>query len=65
MTEHLMFDEELPKKKSVEFPRNIEDFSVSDLRDYIVELENEIARVKEDIDKKNKSQDAAASVFKF
>ncbi len=60
-----MFDEELPKKKSVEFPRNIEDFSVSDLRDYIVELENEIARVKEDIDKKNKSQDAAASVFKF
>ncbi len=60
-----MFDDELPKKTSAEFPRNIETLSVSDLRDYITELENEIIRVKEDINKKNKSHDAAASAFKF
>jgi uncharacterized small protein (DUF1192 family) len=60
-----MFDEDLPKQKTGEFPRNLETMSVSDLQDYISDLENEITRVKGDMSKKKASQDAAASVFKI
>lgn len=60
-----MFDDDLPKKKSDTFPRNLESLSVSDLQDYILELENEITRVKGDMEQKKASQDAASSVFKI
>ncbi|MBL4804846.1 MAG: DUF1192 domain-containing protein [Alphaproteobacteria bacterium] len=60
-----MFDDDLPQKKtSSEFPRNLETMSVSELQDYIGELEAEIARAKSDIDKKQASQAAASSFFK-
>ncbi len=60
-----MFDEDLPQKNTGEFPRNLEAMSVSDLQDYITDLENEITRVKVDVEQKKASQDAASSVFKF
>ncbi len=61
-----MFDEELPRKKSDgTFPRNLERLSVAELADYIIELEGEIARVKQDMAKKKASQDAASTLFKI
>lgn len=59
-----MFDEDLPKPKSFEFPRNLENLSIDELNTYIDELKNEISRVEQDINAKKASQDAAASVFK-
>ncbi len=59
-----MFDDDLPKPKTAAFPRNLETLSVSDLEEYIEELESEIVRVKADIDKKKASSDAASAFFK-
>ena len=60
-----MFDEDLPKPKAEEvFPRNLENMSVSELEDYINDLQAEIERVQADKSAKKASQDAAASVFK-
>lgn len=59
-----MFDEERPKKKTSEFPRNLENLSLSELDEYVEELNAEITRVQEDAAKKKESQNAAASVFK-
>lgn len=59
-----MFDDERPKPKTAEFPRNLESMSIADLEDYVGELEAEIERVKGDAAKKKASQEAAASVFK-
>tara|TARA_R110002072_G_scaffold141944_4_gene287267 strand:- start:434 stop:616 length:183 start_codon:yes stop_codon:yes gene_type:complete len=60
-----MFDDDRPKPKTQDFPRNLEFLSVADLNEYVDELESEITRVQGDIMKKKASQDAAASVFKF
>jgi len=60
----VMFDEELPKKTVSEFPRDLEQLSVAELRDYVAELEAEIVRVKADIDSKEASKNAADSFFK-
>ena len=59
-----MFDEDLPKPKTSEFPRNLENMSIGELKEYIVELKEEISKAELDISKKQASQDAAASVFK-
>jgi uncharacterized small protein (DUF1192 family) len=59
-----MFDEELPKPKTSQFPRNLDGISVDELQDYIAELKAEITRVESDIDVKKASQNAAASFFK-
>jgi len=59
-----MFDEDLPKPKVTEFPRNLEALSIEDLEHYITQLEGEIERVRGDIKAKKASRDAAASVFK-
>ena len=59
-----MFDEELPKPKSFEFPRNLENLSIDELSTYIDDLKSEIERVEQDISSKKASKDAAASVFK-
>ncbi len=60
-----MFDDELPKKTVSEFPRNLDNMSVSELQDYIGELEGEIQRATADIEKKQASQAAASDVFKI
>ena len=60
-----MFDEDLPQKaKPAEFPRNLENMSVSELDEYIVDLKAEITRTQENMAAKKASQDAAASIFK-
>jgi uncharacterized small protein (DUF1192 family) len=59
-----MFDEDLPiKKKTYDFPRNLENMSVTDLNDYIAALKAEIVRVQSDINAKKAAADAASSVF--
>lgn len=59
-----MFNDELPKPKTEEFPRNLDRLSVDDLREYVSELEEEIERVKSDMKKKKDSGDAADAFFK-
>lgn len=60
-----MFDDELPKKKKIfDFPRVLEGLSVAELKEYILDLEGEITRVKLDIEKKQASQVAAELFFK-
>lgn len=60
-----MFDDDLPKKKApAEFPRNLERLSLGELAAYIEELEQEIARVRKDMDRKKSSQDAASTLFR-
>lgn len=59
-----MFDEELPKKKTSEFPRKLDGVSIGDLKEYIIELEAEIKRVQGDIERKQASQLAADTFFK-
>ena len=60
----MMFDDEQPKPKTAEFPRNMDNMSVSELEEYIEELRAEIAKAEGDIAKKKASEDAAASAFK-
>ena len=43
---------------------NLEDFSVEDLKLYISELTNEIKRVKEEMEKKEKFKRSAEKLFK-
>lgn len=59
-----MFNEDLPKKKPAEFPRNLVDMSVAELEEYIAALKAEILRVEADRDKKRASQTAANAFFK-
>ena len=59
-----MFDEDLPKPKTNEFPRNLEGLSVAELEDYVGEMKEEIQRVQDDISAKKASHAAADSVFK-
>lgn len=59
-----MFDDDLPKAKSSEFPRTLEAMSISELEEYVQDLQGEIKRVEQNIVNKKASQEAAASVFK-
>lgn len=59
-------DDDKPKKPKLhEVGMVLEAMSVEELGDRIVLLEAEIARLRAAIEIKNKSRDAAASVFKF
>lgn len=59
-----MFDDDLPKKTSADFPRNLENMSVSELEEYVQELDTEKERVKINIEQKKASQAAASDIFK-
>ncbi|MAI62256.1 MAG: hypothetical protein CBB87_07255 [Micavibrio sp. TMED27] len=59
-----MFDEDLPIKKTSEFPRNLDGASVEELQDYIGKLKDEIVRVEQDIATKKESAAAADKFFK-
>ena len=60
-----MFDDLQPVKKTTQdFPRNLEEMSIDELKSYINELNEEIRRVQADIDRKRESQKAAAAAFK-
>jgi len=55
---------EIDEKKKTINTLNLDDFSVEDLDKYILELNKEILRVKEEINKKNKSKKEAQNFFK-
>ena len=55
---------EIDEKKKTINSLNLDDFSVEDLDKYILELNNEILRVKEEINKKNKLKKEAQKFFK-
>lgn len=57
-------DEELPKKKEIPTPRNLERLSVGELHDYIAWLREEIARTEADITRKEAAGSAANAFFK-
>ena len=59
MDDFLEIDE---KKKTVK-TLNLDDFSVEDLDKYILELNKEILRVKEEINKKSKLKKEAQKLF--
>lgn len=59
-----MFDEELPKKTTSEFPRDLENMSVYEIADYIAELQVEVARAESDMKVKESSSDVADAFFK-
>ena len=59
-----MFDD-LPKpKKDVFTPRDLTDLSISEIIEYIDDLQNEIIRAQNNMKKKTASQNAAESFFK-
>ena len=60
MDDFLEIDE---KKKTINL-LNLDDFSVEDLEKYISELNKEILRAKEEINKKNKLKNEAQKFFK-
>jgi len=59
MDDFLEIDE---KKKTINL-LNLDDFSIEDLDKYILELNKEILRVKEEINKKNKLKKEAQKFF--
>ena len=54
---------EIDEKKKTINSLNLDDFSVEDLDKYILELNKEILRVKEEINKKNKLKKEAQTFF--
>ena len=60
MTDFLEFEE---NKKTIK-KLNLEDLSIENLKEYILELEEEIMRVKGEIELKNKSINEAEKYFK-
>ena len=55
---------EIDEKKKTINTLILDDFSVEDLEKYISELRNEILRVEQEIKKKNKFKDEANKIFK-
>ena len=60
MSNFIEFDENTKALKSI----NLEDFSVEDLEDYILNLVNEQERAKEEIKKRLKTKEEAQKFFK-
>ena len=60
MTDFLEFEE---NKKTIK-KLNLEDLSIENLKEYILELEEEIIRAESEIDVKNKSIKEAKKYFK-
>ena len=60
MTDFLEFDENKKTIKKV----NLEDLSIENLKEYILELEEEIMRAKGEIELKNNSINEAEKYFK-
>ncbi len=56
--------EDLEPRNKPPTPRNLDEMSIEALNEYIVELEAEIARVREAITAKEQARAGAESVFK-
>ena len=59
-----MNPEELEPKVTPPKPRDLDSMSLSALNDYIADLEREIARVRDTIQRKHGARSAADSVFR-
>ncbi len=57
-------DEIAKSKRPQMFPRNIDGYSLSQMQEYIRELEAEIAKVNADIGKRDSVKAKAESLFK-
>ncbi len=57
-------DEDRPKASDQSFPRQLDALSIDGLKEYIAELEAEIARVQEEVSKKEQLNVAADKFFK-
>jgi len=55
---------EIDEKKKTINSLNLDDFSIEDLEKYILELDKEIMKVKEEINKKNKLKNEAQKFFR-
>ncbi len=51
-------------KPAAGFPRNLEPLSVDALRQYLVELDRERVRTRQELERKQRAADAAARVFR-
>ena len=60
MEDFLEFEKETKELKSI----NLDDFSVEDLKEYIIQLKNEIERVNLELEKKIKIKKDAEKYFK-
>ena len=61
----MIFDEEEPqKRRNYTLGEKLEDFSISDLEELKLRLEQEIVRVDAETKSKNATKIAAASIFK-
>jgi uncharacterized small protein (DUF1192 family) len=60
----MFLDDAPPKKKDAPEPRNLERLSLSELEEYIVWLDGEIKRVREDIARKSNQNQLAENLFK-
>jgi uncharacterized small protein (DUF1192 family) len=56
--------EDLEPRKAKPQPRKLDEMSISDLKDYIAELEAEIARVRQAIVGKEAARQGASTFFK-
>ncbi len=56
--------EDLEPRKPKPQPRKLDEMSISDLGDYIAELEAEIARVRQAISAKEAARQGASTFFK-
>jgi uncharacterized small protein (DUF1192 family) len=59
-----MDTEDLEPKKQKPAPTNLDEMSIEALREYIAELEAEIARVRQSIAAKEKARAGAEQVFR-
>jgi uncharacterized small protein (DUF1192 family) len=57
-------DEIAKSKRPQMFPRNIDGYSLSQMQEYIAELEAEIAKVKAEINKRDSVKAKAEALFK-
>lgn len=61
----MIFDDDRPQKPKPTFaPTNLDLLSVAAMGEYITDLENEIARTKEEILKREKQRHLAEGLFK-
>jgi uncharacterized small protein (DUF1192 family) len=60
----MILDEDSDPKTKRAKPRNLDNFSVPDLKEYIVHLNDEIKRVEAELAKKEKHKNAVDAFFK-
>ncbi len=60
----MIFDDDLDPKTKKQKPRPLDNLSVPELKEYVLQLKEEIVRVETDIAKKEKHKAAAAALFK-